>query len=118
MRAFEVYLNGERLCTAGIGDDGVLNTLLDHVKGNGRDEVYLRVGGLISPIGEHVTWRTLKVKAGDELRVRIIESEKVDKPRKRYRRNPATEMTRLKHYVRAMAKQLGWQIMAKKTNSN
>jgi hypothetical protein len=38
MRAFEVYLNGKRLCTAGIGDDGVMNTMIDHVIGDGRDE--------------------------------------------------------------------------------
>jgi hypothetical protein len=27
MRAFEVYLNGKKLCVAGIGEDGVLTTI-------------------------------------------------------------------------------------------
>jgi hypothetical protein len=38
MRAFEVYLNRKRLCVAGIGDDGVLDTMVDHVVGKGRTE--------------------------------------------------------------------------------
>jgi len=54
MKAFEVFLKGKRLCVAGVGDDGVLTTMIDHVVGNGRNEMYLRVGGLISATGEHV----------------------------------------------------------------
>jgi len=30
MRAFEVYLNGERLCVAGFGDNGVLTAIEIH----------------------------------------------------------------------------------------
>jgi hypothetical protein len=115
MIAFEVYLNGKRLCTAGIGDDGVLNA---DVVGNGRDEVYLRVGGLISPIDEHVTWRTLKVRTGDEVHVKVIETANVDKPQKRHRRDPAAEKRQTKRYVRAMAKQFGWQITTGKSRSD
>ena len=114
MRAFEVYLNDKRLCTAGIGDDGVLTTILDHVKGNGRDEVSLRVGGLVSPIEEHVTWRTLQLQTGDEVRIKVIESGKVDKPRKRHPRDRAAEKKYNKRYVRAMAKKFGWTITTKK----
>src|SRR5260370_17682489 len=88
MRAFEVYLNRKRLCVAGIGDDGVLNTMVDHVVGNGRNELYLRVGGLISPTMEHVLWRNQRLKAGDEVRVKIIESASSDRPKERHRRDP------------------------------
>jgi len=35
MRAFEVYLNSKRLCLAGIGDEGVLSTIVTHAVGNG-----------------------------------------------------------------------------------
>jgi len=31
MRAFEVYINGERACLAGIGDDGVLTAIVSWV---------------------------------------------------------------------------------------
>lgn len=88
MRAFEVYLNGERLCTAGIGDDGVLNAMVNHVKGHGHDEVFLRVGGLVSPTKEHVNWKGLHLKAGDEVRVRITDSDEVDEPEARFQVEP------------------------------
>jgi hypothetical protein len=84
MRAFEVYLNDKRVCTAGIGGDGVMNTMVDYVKGPGRDELYLRIGGLISPTKEHVIWSNAELKAGDEVRVKIVELDLVDEPQERY----------------------------------
>lgn len=35
MRAFEVWLNGKKLCLAGIGDDGVLSVIANWVVGKG-----------------------------------------------------------------------------------
>jgi hypothetical protein len=52
MRAFEVHLNGKRLCVAGIDGDCVLNVILNHVAGRGRNELWLSVGGLISATEE------------------------------------------------------------------
>lgn len=56
MKAFEVRLNGKKLCIAGIGRDGVLNAVLGHVVGDGREELDLGVGGLISPTNEYIDW--------------------------------------------------------------
>jgi hypothetical protein len=109
MRAFEIYLNGKRICTAGVGDDGVLSVIANHVIGHGRDEFSLHVGGLIKS-DEHVTWRTSKLKNGDELLIQILESESVDQPKKRHLRDFAEEVTQEKDYVRRMAKKFGWQI--------
>ena len=114
MRAFEVYVNGKRLCVAGIGDDGVLNTMVDHVVGNGRNELYLRVGGLISPTNEHVLWRSQRLKIGDEVRVKIVETASVDRPKERHRRDPEKELTAKKRYVREMAREFGWQVVTTK----
>ena len=36
MRAFEVYLNDQKLYLAGVGDDGVLTTIVNWVAKNGR----------------------------------------------------------------------------------
>lgn len=115
MRAFEVRLNNKRLCTAAIGADGVLTTILDHVVGPGRDEVYLRVGGLDGTVQEHLEWTTLEIQTGDEVRVKVVESAKVDLPRTRHPRNLAVEKRQVKRYVRAMAKQFGWQITTTKS---
>ena len=39
MRSFNIYLNGEKLCAAGIGDNGVLATIVTWVAGE-RARVY------------------------------------------------------------------------------
>ncbi len=111
MRAFEVYVNGKRLCVAGIGDSGVLNTMVDQVIGHGRNELYLRIGGLISTTEEHVVWRKLRLKTGDEVRVKIIESASIDRPRERHRRDPKQDLRAQKRYVREMARKLGWKVI-------
>jgi hypothetical protein len=102
------------LCVAGVGDDGVLDTMVDHVAGHGRSEVYLRVGGLISPTGKHVLWRHQRLKTGDEVRVKITESDSIDRPKEIYRRDPKQELRAQKRYVREMARKLGWKITTKR----
>jgi len=112
MRAFDVLLNGKRLCVAGVGDNGVLSTIVNHVAGFGRDEVSLRVGGLASATEEHVTWRALTLRVGDEVTVRIIEADSVDKPRSRYRPNSKQDERNSKAYIQALAKKFGWKLIA------
>ena len=80
MRAFEISLNGERLCVAGIGENGVLNTMITQVIGTDRNDLSLRTGGLISSTQEHVVWTPTSLNVGDEVFVRIIETETVDPP--------------------------------------
>ena len=89
MRAFEVFVNGERLSLAGIAGNCVLSTVIDHVKQDeARDELDLQVGGLVSATGEHVDWTNTKLSMGDEVRVRIIESDSADEPKERRPRDP------------------------------
>ncbi len=111
MRAFDVYLNQKKLCRAGIGDDGVLTAIVDWVTGKDRGDLFLEVGGLISPQNEHVHWvRQRSLRVGDRIQVRIVETNSIDKPTKRYRTDPAAELKAKKRYVRSMAKELGWKI--------
>lgn len=58
MRAFEVSLNGKKLCLAGIGDNGVLTTIVNWVPLKGKGDLLLHVGGLMGPTDEHVSWET------------------------------------------------------------
>ena len=84
MRAFDVYVNGKQLCVAGIGKNGVLNAVLNHITGRGRDEIHLRVGGLDSTTEEHVNWTSfVQLAVGDEVLIKIIETDAVDKPQER-----------------------------------
>ena len=57
MKALEVFINGHRVCLAGVGDDGVLNAIVNWVGGPDRDQdFFLQVGGLDSRADEHLRW--------------------------------------------------------------
>ena len=117
MRTFEVYLNGKRLCLAGIGDDGVLTAIANWVVGGGRKgDMWLSVGGLISPTDEHVRWPSRKLHVGDEVKICIRETLSADNPKTRFRRDPDQELKAQKKYVRMMAKKFGWKIQTPASN--
>jgi hypothetical protein len=117
MVAFEVHLNGKKLCTAGVGELGVLSTCLawqaSQPEGQTSaavvEHLRLEVGGLAES-GEHFRWIDRKVKRGDILTIKVVRAALVDNPRKRDRPNPAARLRSQKEYVRRMAKQLGWKI--------
>src|SRR5258708_29762698 len=86
MRAFEVSVNGKKLCLAGIGDDGVLTTIVNCVTRRGAGNLFLEVGGLFSPTGEHVSWINQKpLLVGDEVQVKVVETSSADAPIERHR---------------------------------
>ena len=121
MKAFEVFLNGNKLCTSGVGNLGVLSAVLTWVGRDGQntetkipdmieEELALNVGGLISPNKEHVSWTQRQLTLGDEVCIRIVESESVDPPRDRKMEDPAEDVKRQQKYVEQMAKRFGWTI--------
>jgi hypothetical protein len=118
MRAFQVYLNGKRLCTAGVGDDGVLSTIVTWVRTARNtpshrskpvqgEDLFIQVGGLINPIEEHLSWLQRPLRVGDDVRITVVETESVDRPKSRKRTDPAQELRAQKRYVRQMAKRFG-----------
>jgi hypothetical protein len=108
MRTFEVFLNKKRLCIAGIDADCVLSAIVDHV--SKRRRLHLVLGGLDTSAGEHVRWVDRHLRVGDEIRIRIAEGSKADRPVKRFLRDRSAEVESKKNYVREYAKQLGWEI--------
>lgn len=115
MRAFKVQLNGKRLCVAGIGEDGVLSAIIDHVVGKGRNELHFRVGGLrvLNGIYEHVEWRTKRLRVGDRLSITVVETESVDPSRVTLRTDDKWEERNAKAYVRSVAKKYGWKLVTR-----
>ncbi len=121
MIAFEVFLNGNKVCRAGVGDLGVLTTVLSWVRREGRntetrepgnieEELTLNVGGLISSKNEHVRWSKSKLTVGDEVHVRVVSVESVDPPSDRRTEDSAEDIRRQERYVEQMAKRFGWTI--------
>jgi hypothetical protein len=109
MRALNVSLNGKKLCVAGVGDRGVLSAIVNWVSGRRGEDLFLQVGGLANEV--HVDWVSQKtLRVGDEIRVRIVDTESADKPTQERRIHPAETLKAKKRYVRAIAKELGWKI--------
>ena len=97
MKCFEVTINGQKVCTAGIGDDGVLTSILSLVAKpqtaseltpesgheTPSESLHLRVSGLASStvgVDEAVEWLHRDLEVGDEIVIRIIEAPDCDDP--------------------------------------
>jgi hypothetical protein len=79
MTAFEVSVNGHRLFLAGTG--GILSTIVTSVAKNvnpSNDGLHFRLGGIDPSTGEHVDWAVPDLRVGDEVTVRIVETDRVD----------------------------------------
>jgi hypothetical protein len=110
MVAYEVFVNGNRLCTAGIDGDGVLTAMLDYGRGKRIDHLHLTVGGLVSSTREHLTWPGTFLKLGDEVRAKVVDAPSVDEPERREPANSEQELENRKAFVRAMAGKWGWTL--------
>ena len=95
MKCFEVTINGKKVCTAGVGDNGVLSAILALAQrqtvsdGTGEEQnadsesVDVRVGGIInleSGVYDHLEWLHQYLSVGDEITIKIIESSECNEP--------------------------------------
>ncbi len=89
MLAFEVSINGERACLAGVGEFGIVSTIVTWVRrigdppgpdGTPVAEPYIYVGG--RTLDASVKWIPKQVFAvGDSILIRIVDVPEVDPPR-------------------------------------
>lgn len=115
MKAFEVLINGESTCIAGVGDSGTATVIVTYVGASRRHDLFLSVGGFTPAKHEHLGWVPhRKLRTGDEILVRIIESQFSDEPMERHNVDPNADIAEQKQYVREMAKKFGWTIATKK----
>ena len=88
MVAFHVFVNGQRVCLAGIGEKGVMGIAVDWASNRGGDSnnpnLKLTVGGLNQETREFSHWNTPPIKLGDEVTIKIVEAATVDKESLRY----------------------------------
>ena len=87
MIAYEVQMNGRRLCVAGAPPDGVLTMGLTWVHRN-PETVDFHLGGLLGGDSkDHIRWNTPKLKIGDEVVMRIVDTDGGDPPDCSYQPN-------------------------------
>jgi len=109
MIAFEVTLNGQRLCTASAGETGVLTAAVTWVMRAAPGvtepcDLRLEVGGLANDA--HLRWPTPhKLAVGDEVVVKILEAAHSDPPSRTERDDQAfVEAEERKYYERLKLK--------------
>lgn len=76
MVAIEIYINGEKKCVAGT-DGHVLNAMVNAMR-----QSHISVGGVTEKegISHHADWLRESLQIGDEVRIRLIETDEVDPP--------------------------------------
>ena len=115
MTSFDVYLNGERRCTAGLEGDGVTTISIGCNRKTPHQGLMMRVlafAGLDTPRGERIDWLLEKLAVGDEVCVRVVDAPKASRARRRRPVPPfQPDGEEIKEYFREKAKKFGWKIV-------
>ena len=93
MIGFEVEINGQRTCLASVDEFGVLTAIVSWVRthamvkeeGEQVKKLDLHVGGLkelSDGSAAHITWLNKDLSLGDEIRMRIVNTDHFDEPAK------------------------------------
>lgn len=108
MICFQVDINGRKLCIAGVGEFGVLTTVIsmvksrDSIRQGGGTPAQLRIGGTTSLNNisdENVEWDGSGLNVGDQVTITIVDHLQPEEPSQRTMRDPAVELERTKaHY--------------------
>lgn len=108
MLGFEVEINGERSCLAGVAEFGVLTAILSWVRtpemiakeGAEAKKLELHVGGLTESNGgqAHVTWLNKDLLVGDEVRIRIVDTDHCDTPGRIEQVDPNADLKMRREY--------------------
>jgi hypothetical protein len=110
MRAYEVFLNGKRLCLAGIGKDGYVSAYITYTSEINKTDI--DIVGLVASKKLYVRWTRRHLRTGDEVRLKIVDRRTVDKFKKIGTvEEPEMVIERQKRMVRRMAKEFGWRII-------
>jgi hypothetical protein len=112
MRAYEVFLNGKKLCVAGIGGDGYISAYITYVsEGN---NTWIDVLGLDNRKKKYVQWTRTKLHTGDEISLKVVDRKSVDKYKTIRRHDEKKDIGSTKRENRRLAEALGWEIVEKR----
>jgi hypothetical protein len=123
MIAFEISIDGQKKCTAGVSDLGVTSVIASWVRRASRDptsgqpipghfeeELTLDVGGLShDPDGApvHARWLRQPLKPGQHITIAVVETEKADPPRSREREDPTRAERQKREYYERLKREYG-----------
>lgn len=117
MQAFEVWLNGMLMCTAGIESgttvimfSRVANTEWQKAQG-APPECNFSVTGVHAVNDTAVEWVDRPLSPGDEVLVRVVEQEMASPAVVRRTRDPEEHRAKEEKYVEHMAARLGWRVI-------
>lgn len=93
MLAFDIRIDEERICVAGVDDWSLLSAHLTARRGDLGDEIEsleLHMGGMTQPdvagISHHVRWgRLTRLAVGTTVTIRVIDADAIDPPTRRHR---------------------------------
>ena len=112
MTVFDVYLNGRKICRAGVGEDGVLTTIITWARltgaaarvarrlGQPAEETNLQVGGLAGDT--HRRWAARNLKSGDRVTVAVVKADTIDAPIREQPRDPRLQKRQEQRYYRRL----------------
>ena len=95
MLAFELFVDDERICLAGMEDWAVMSVILSAVRaqeGSGRPReatLGVSVGGLsehnAEGVAHHARWARIDLATGSRISVNVVDTDHPDPPARRYR---------------------------------
>jgi len=89
MICFEVWVNGEKICLAGVGESGVLNAIIDGARKQRKSN--LHIGGLVNDEYVHWTKKEHILEVGDEVTIKIVEADTANEPIRKYPRKDSSK---------------------------
>ena len=123
MVALEVFVNGQSVCTAGVGEYGVLTSMVTWVRRDAamrtappgsppvpEEELTASVSGLTSdPSGAsvHLKWFDQPLHVGSEVRIRVVEVLEGSPPTHREREKPSFVDRRKREYYEHLKREYG-----------
>src|SRR5580692_2402241 len=111
MRAYELFLNGKRLCVAGIGSDGYISASITYE--SDPNATWIDVIGLQNRKMLYVRWTRANLRSGDEILLRIVDPKSVDKYKVIRRHDEKTDIESIERDGRESAKALGLELRKK-----
>jgi hypothetical protein len=123
MIGFEIAIDGQRICTAAVGDLGVLSAVVSWVRRASREssvgtenagrfeqQLTFHVGGLAldsDGAREDLTWLDQPLRLGQRISLTVVDTPETDPPQARHREDPAWADQRKREYYERLKREYG-----------